>query len=84
MGCIIQEIAFCIPTCYTGYMATDTLIIKKIEALEQKFAEFAKPKSILGKMKVDDAVLQQAAKAPFDFDIEKYVSKKDVERWKKR
>lgn len=60
-------------------MTTQTLI-KKIEKVEQELAELKKPKSILGKLYVDEKILKQASKAIFDFDIEKFVSKKDLKK----
>ncbi len=35
------------------------------------------------KIYVDSTILKKASKALFDFDIEKYVSKKDLRAWKK-
>lgn len=58
-------------------MTTQTLI-KKVEKLEKELKELKKPKSILGKLYVDSDVLKQALKAPFDFDIEKFVTKKEI------
>lgn len=57
-------------------------IIKKIEKLEKELKELKKPKSILGKLYVDSEILKQASKALFDFDIEKFVTKKDIKLWK--
>ena len=63
-------------------MATKELL-KKVERLEKEVAELKKPRNILGKIYVDGNVLKQAAKAPFDFDIEAFVSKKDLKKpWK--
>ncbi|MBI5683370.1 MAG: hypothetical protein HZC45_09490 [Deltaproteobacteria bacterium] len=56
---------------------TTQAIIKKIEKLERELKELKKPKSILGKLYVDSDILKQASKALFDFDIEKFVTKKD-------
>lgn len=61
-------------------MTTQT-IIKKIEKLERELKELKKPKSILGKLYVDSDILKQASKALFDFDIEKFVTKKDIKLW---
>ena len=62
---------------------TKTTILKKIELLEEKINALGKPKSILGKVHVDEHTLKEAKRGLFDFDIEKYVSKKDVVQWKK-
>ena len=62
-------------------MITQTLI-KKVERLEKELKELKKPKSILGKLYVDSEILKQASKALFDFDIEKFVTKKDIKLWK--
>lgn len=42
-----------------------------------------KPKNGEIKIFVDSVILKKASKALFDFDIEKYVSKKDLQAWKK-
>ncbi len=57
-------------------------LIKKIEKIEKELTEFKKPKSVLGKIYVDPKTLKQAVKALFDFDIEKFVSKKDLKLWR--
>lgn len=62
-------------------MLTQTLI-KKIEKIEKELKELKKPKSILGKIYVDSDILKQASKTLFDFDIEKFVTKKDIKLWK--
>lgn len=62
-------------------MNTQTLI-KKVEKIEKELKEIKKPKSILGKIYVDAKILSQASKALFDFDIEKFVSKKDLKLWR--
>jgi hypothetical protein len=62
---------------------TEVTILKKIELLEEKINALGKPKSFLGKIHVDEHSLQEAKNGLFDFDIEKYVSKKDVAQWKK-
>ncbi|MBI3599850.1 MAG: hypothetical protein HY097_04315 [Nitrospinae bacterium] len=62
-------------------MTTQT-IIKKIEKIERELKELKKPKSILGKLYVDSDILKQASKALFDFDIGKFVTKKDIKLWK--
>jgi hypothetical protein len=58
-------------------------ILKKIEKIEQQLAQLQQPKNILGKLKVDSKTIQKASKAIFDFDIEKFVTKKDLKAWKK-
>jgi chaperonin cofactor prefoldin len=62
-------------------MSTQTLI-QKIDKIEKELKEIKKPKSILGKIYVDSEILEQASKALFDFDIEKFVSKKDLKLWR--
>lgn len=62
-------------------MTTKTLI-KKIEKLEKELKEIKMPKKILGKVFVDKKLLEKAKKALFDFDIEKFVTKKDLKSWK--
>lgn len=60
------------------------LIMKKVTPINQKQFKvlMKKPKNILGKVRVDDKVIKQAKKALFNFDIEKYISKKDLLVWK--
>ena len=60
---------------------TTQALIKKIEKIEKELIKFKQPKSILGKIYVDEKILKQASKTLFDFDIEKFVSKKDL-KWK--
>ena len=62
-------------------MTTQTLI-KKIEKIEKELNILKQPKNILGKIYVDSKTIKQASKALFDFDIEKFVSKKDLKLWK--
>ncbi len=62
-------------------MTTQTLI-KKIEKIEKELSEFKQPKSILGKIYIDSEIFKKASKALFDFDIEKFISKKDLKLWK--
>ncbi len=61
-------------------MANQTLV-KKIGRIEKELKELKKPKSILGKVYVDSEILKKAKKALFDFDIEKFISKKDLKIW---
>jgi len=58
------------------------ILIKKIKKLEKEINRLKQPKSVLVKMKVDNKVITEAKKALFDFDIEKFVSKKDLKAWK--
>lgn len=58
-------------------------IIKKIEKIEHELQQLKQPKSILGKITVDSKVIKKASKALFDFDIEKFVTKRDLNSWKK-
>ena len=59
-------------------MTTATLE-KKVVWLEKEFKAFKTPKKIFPKLHVDKSMLTKAATAPFDFDIEKFVTKKDLE-----
>lgn len=61
---------------------TTQALIKKITKIEKDLAGLIQPKDIFGKMQVDEEILKKAKKAIFDFDIEKFVSKKDVKSWK--
>lgn len=63
-------------------MSTQTLI-EKIEKIEQELTNFKKPKQVLGKIYIDQEILKKAKKAIFDFDIEKFITKKDLKLWKK-
>ena len=63
-------------------MATETLI-KKIEKIEQELVQFQQPKSVLGKLRVDEKLLKKAKSMLFDFDIEKFITPKDLKLWKK-
>ena len=58
------------------------MLVKKIEKIEKELVELKQPKSISGKIFVDFEILKTAKKALFDFDIEKFVSKKDLKLWK--
>lgn len=58
------------------------LLGKKIEKIEEELYTLTHPQPILPKMQVDDAILEQAQQALFDFDIDEFVTKKDVQRWK--
>ena len=40
------------------------------------------PKKVLGKIFVDEKLLEKAKKALFNFDIEKFVTKKNLKSWK--
>jgi hypothetical protein len=62
-------------------MTTETLI-KKVEKLEKELKEIKMPKKVLGKIFVDKKLLEKAKKALFNFDIEKFVTKKDLKSWK--
>jgi hypothetical protein len=62
-------------------MITKTLI-KKIEKLEKELKEIKMPKKVLGKIFVDKKLLEKVKKALFNFDIEKFVTKKDLKSWK--
>jgi len=62
-------------------MITKTLI-KKVEKLEKKLKEIKMPKKVLGKIFVDEKLLEKAKKALFNFDIEKFVTKKNLKSWK--
>lgn len=62
-------------------MTTKTLI-EKVEKLEKELKEIKMPKKILGKVYVDEKLLEKAKKALFKFDIEKYVKKEELKSWK--
>ncbi|TSC75428.1 MAG: hypothetical protein G01um101430_270 [Parcubacteria group bacterium Gr01-1014_30] len=66
---------------YFIYMTTQALT-QKIEKLEKEILLLKEPKSILAKVHVDEELVQKAKKALFNFDIEKFVSKKDLKAWK--
>ncbi len=53
-------------------------LAQKIEHIEKILSEIKKPKSILGKIYVDEKILKQTSRALFDFDIEKFITKKDL------
>ena len=55
---------------------------RKIKKIEKELSILREPHSVLGKMRVDEETIKQASQALFDFDIEKYVSKKDLKSWK--
>ena len=57
---------------------TTQAIIEKIEKIGQEMQQLKQPKSILGKVFVDSTVVKKAKKAIFDFDIEKFVTKRDL------
>jgi chaperonin cofactor prefoldin len=61
---------------------TTQALLKKIDKIEHELHELKKPKSILGKIQVDSKILKQVKNAIFDFDIERFVSKKDLKTWK--
>jgi hypothetical protein len=64
-------------------MTTSTReLIKKIKKIEKELKILKEPHSILGKMNVDETIIKHASQALFDFDIEKYVTKKDLKAWK--
>jgi uncharacterized protein (UPF0335 family) len=62
-------------------MTLETLI-KRVEKLEKELKEIKMPKKVLGKIFVDKKLLEKAKKALFNFDIEKFVTKKDLKSWK--
>jgi len=62
-------------------MTTKTLA-EKIKKLEKELKKIKKPKKILGKIFVDEKILEKAKRALFDFDIEKFVKKKNLSSWK--
>ena len=62
-------------------MTTETLI-RKIEKLEKELKEIKMPKKILGKVFVDEKILEKAKRALFDFDIEKFIKKGELKSWK--
>jgi len=62
-------------------MTTKTLI-QKVEKLEKELREIKMPKKILGKVFVDEKILEKAKRALFDFDIEKFIKKGELKSWK--
>jgi hypothetical protein len=58
------------------------LLNKKIKKIEEELYTLKHPQPIFPKIQVDDTTLENARKALFDFDIDEFVTKKDVERWK--
>lgn len=58
-------------------MTTKTLV-KKIEELEKEIKEIKMPKEVLGKLFVDEKILEKAKRALFNFDIEKYVKNEEI------
>ena len=61
---------------------TTEKLVKKVESIEKELKKIQEPHSILGKMHVDDMLIRQDSRSLFYFDIEKYVSKKDLKAWK--
>lgn len=61
---------------------TTKALIEKIEKLEKKFKKIKIPKKVLGKVYVDEKILEKAKKALFNFDIENFVKKKELKSWK--
>jgi hypothetical protein len=61
---------------------TTQLLLEKIKKLEKELKEIKMPQKILGKVFVDEEILKKAKKALFDFDIEKFVKKKELKSWK--
>jgi hypothetical protein len=57
---------------------TTQLLLEKIKKLEKELKEIKMPQKILGKVFVDEKILKKAKKALFDFDIEKFVKKKEL------
>lgn len=62
-------------------MATETLI-KKVEKLEKELKKIKFPEKLLGKVFVDEKILEKAKKALFNFDIEKFIKKKELKSWR--
>lgn len=57
--------------------------MEKIKKIEKEILELKQPQLILSKVYVDADIIKQASKNLFDFDIEKFISKKDLKLWKK-
>lgn len=66
-------------------------LISKITSLEEELRKIKaqiqrrpvkKTGSVWGKINLLDSQIEEAKKAVFDFDIEKFVDKKDVASWK--
>jgi hypothetical protein len=64
-------------------MTVQTLA-KKVSLLEKKIISLEMPSSVLVKLFVDEEVIDKAKKAVFDFDIDKFVSAKDLNLWSKK
>ncbi|HLX11207.1 MAG TPA: hypothetical protein VKS81_00205 [Bacteroidota bacterium] len=61
---------------------TNQLILQKLKRIEKELRVLRQPKAIVPKMIVDEGILRQATGAIFDFDIEKFVTAKDLRAWK--
>jgi hypothetical protein len=61
---------------------TTQALLEKIKKLEKELKEIKTPKKFLGKVFVDEKLLEEAKKALFNFDIEKFIKKKELKSWK--
>ncbi len=55
---------------------------RKVNRLEKEISKLKQSNQIFAKMDIDTNLIEKASKMLFDFDIEKYVSKKDIAQWK--
>ncbi len=55
---------------------------RKVNKLEKEILKLKQSKQIFSKMDIDTNLIEKASEMLFDFDIEKYVSKKDLAQWK--
>ncbi|MDP2209164.1 MAG: hypothetical protein Q8K98_10405 [Bacteroidota bacterium] len=55
---------------------------RKVNRLEKEILKLKQSKQIFAKMDIDTNLIEKASEMLFDFDIEKYVSKKDLAQWK--
>jgi hypothetical protein len=61
---------------------TTQALLEKIKKLEKELKEIKTPQKFLGKVFVDEKILEEAKKALFNFDIEKFIKKKELKSWK--
>jgi hypothetical protein len=61
---------------------TTQALLEKIKKLEKELKEIKTPQKFLGKVFVDEKLLEEAKKALFNFDIEKFIKKKELKSWK--
>ena len=57
---------------------TAKALARKVERLEREIRSLREPRHVFGKTRVDEALLKKAGEALFRFDIEEFVSRKDL------